>query len=204
MIRGRVAVSLGLALVPLLIECGSASQSQARGPRATKPPRPALPNGAQFYVAPTGSPSGDGSKERPWDLTTALAQPASVRPGSTIWLRGGVYGSGATIFLSRLVGSPQSPILVRQYEGERATINGGLQIGCCDKDPHPEKGAFAWFWGFEIASTIPVREGSGSGDGELASSVLVNAVDCWAPGTRLIDLVIHDARQGIGLWEEAR
>jgi hypothetical protein len=32
----------------------------------------------------------------------------------------------------------------------------------------------------------------------------VNAVDCWGPGTKLIDLVIHDDRQGIGIWEEAR
>src|SRR5438132_695952 len=42
-----------------------------------------------FYASPTGSPSGDGSLTNAWDLTTALAGPAAVTPGSTIWLRGG-------------------------------------------------------------------------------------------------------------------
>ena len=44
---------------------------------------------AEFYVAPNGSPSGSGSFANPWNLQTALNQPASVHPGDTIWLRGG-------------------------------------------------------------------------------------------------------------------
>jgi parallel beta-helix repeat protein len=153
-------------------------------------------------VAPNGRADADGSKDHPWDLATALKQPAAVQPGATIWLRGGSYGSGDTIFVSSLVGTGRDPIVVRQYPGERAAIHGGLQVGCCDKDPHPDRGAHSWFWGFEIAGTIPIRMGSSSAEG--AVSPLVNAVDCWAPGAKLIDLVIHDARQGIGLWEEAR
>ena len=127
-----------------------------------------------------------------------------VRPGATIWLRGGTYGSGATIFVSKLVGTADAPIVVRQYPGERAIINGGLQIGCCDKDPHPDRGSYVWFWGFEVASTITDRTGVPSTDTDLATSVLVNAVDSWAPGTKFINLVIHDSRQGIGIWEEAQ
>src|ERR1700681_1092391 len=46
---------------------------------------------AEFYVAPNGSASGDGSTARPWNLATGLGQPASVHPGDTIWLRGGRY-----------------------------------------------------------------------------------------------------------------
>lgn len=160
-------------------------------------------HGAEFYVAPNGSARSNGSKERPWDLVTALNQPRAVRPGATIWVRGGTYGSGATIFVSKLVGTESEPIVVRGYPGERATIDGGLQIGCCDQDPHPERGAYAWFRDLEITSSIPLRTGE-SKPGELAKSVLVNAVDCWAPGTKLIDLVIHDDRQGIGMWQEAR
>jgi hypothetical protein len=30
-----------------------------------------------------------------------------------------------------------------------------------------------------------------------------NAIDSWAPGTRFINLVIHDTREGIGWWSEA-
>src|SRR5688572_27622515 len=45
----------------------------------------------EFHVAPTGSPSGDGSFANPWDLATALSGPATVTPGSTIWLHEGTY-----------------------------------------------------------------------------------------------------------------
>src|SRR5690242_15319767 len=118
MIRGRLTVSLAVAFVPVLLQCGSASQGQSRTSRPVKIARPTLPSGPQFYVAPNGNPRGDGSKEHPWDLATALSGPVLVQPRSTIWLRGGTYGSGATIFVSRLVGRPEAPIIVRQYEGE--------------------------------------------------------------------------------------
>src|SRR5207237_1107658 len=94
--------------------------------------RPVHRPGEQFYVAPNGRPDGDGSLRNPWNLDTALSQPIGVRPGATIWVRGGVYGSGLTMFHSKLAGTQAAPIVVRQYPGERATINGGLQIGCCD------------------------------------------------------------------------
>ena len=35
---------------------------------------------AEFYAAPGGTPAGDGTKARPWDLATALGQ-AAIRPG---------------------------------------------------------------------------------------------------------------------------
>src|SRR5437016_11122256 len=44
-----------------------------------------------FYVSPNGSANGNGSINSPWDLQTALLQPAAVRPGDVIWMRGGTY-----------------------------------------------------------------------------------------------------------------
>src|SRR6476469_6924447 len=81
---------------------------------------PAL--GADFYVAPNASGSGNGSFSNPWQLQTALNQPSAVHPGDTIWLRGGTY-SGT--FVSLLNGTAASPIIVRQYAGELATLDGG-------------------------------------------------------------------------------
>jgi hypothetical protein len=52
----------------------------------------AMVRAADFYAAPGGSASGNGSSASPWDLQTALNQTVT-RPGDTIWLRGGVYGS---------------------------------------------------------------------------------------------------------------
>src|SRR5262245_3500373 len=42
-----------------------------------------------FHASPTGSPQGDGSVATPWDLATALLQPAAIKPGDTLWLHGG-------------------------------------------------------------------------------------------------------------------
>ncbi len=202
--RAISMVAIALAPAPLCMHCVSANPKiSTRMPAMQAAKTKPIHAGQQFYVAPNATPFGDGSMDNPWDLATALANPGRVRPGSTIWLRGGKYGNGLTIFRSKLVGSERAPIVVRNYPGERATIDGGIQIGCCDRDPKPDQGAFTWFWGLEITSSIPDRTGNAATDADLASSVLVNAVDVWAPGTKLINLIIHDARQGIGIWQEA-
>src|SRR5437660_5017221 len=136
-----------------------------------------LPPGSRVghYVASIRSASGDGSAGKPWDLATALAQPSAVQPGDTIWLRAGTY-RGA--FTSRLTGTASAPIIVRQYPGERATIDGNVIV----------RGAYTWYWGFEVTSSV------------LAPQDLM-AVDVSGPGTKLINLTVHDAGgNGVGLW----
>jgi len=147
-----------------------------------------LPGGNQHYVSPDGSRSGDGSLSRPWDLQTALNQPASVRPGDTIWLRNGVYGNGSTIFTSSLKGSSAQPILVRQYPGERATVNGGLSVS----------GSDAWFWGFEVTNLSVTNRITGCGGTNC--NMMPVGVDVYAPGSKFINMVVHDTAQGFGFW----
>ncbi len=144
----------------------------------------------EFFVSPSGSAKGDGSIDFPWDLVTALNHPRAVRPGDTIWLRGGVYGdgSGLTEFRSKLTGTSDRPIVLRRYANERAIVNGWLYI----------QGANTWYWGFEISSTVTDRTGRPDG-----ASKNVNSVDSYGPGVKLINLVLHDTRQGIGIWNEA-
>jgi hypothetical protein len=76
---------------------------------------------ANFFASSTGTSAGDGSQARPWDLRTALSQPGAVRPGDTIWVRGGTYAGGHS---SALNGTATAPIVVRNYNGERATVDG--------------------------------------------------------------------------------
>lgn len=76
---------------------------------------------SEFYVATNGTLDGDGSEARPWDLQTALNQPAAVQPGDTIWLRGGTYTGP---FTSHLTGTADAPIVVRSAPGEWAVIDG--------------------------------------------------------------------------------
>src|SRR5688572_20077343 len=84
----------------------------------------ALPAAASdWYVSPAGAPGNSGAIGSPWDLQTALNHPAAVKPGDTIWLRGGSY-KGA--YRSNLAGAAGAPIIVRQYPGERAILDGNI------------------------------------------------------------------------------
>jgi hypothetical protein len=157
------------------------SYAEVRREEDTAPPpsRPVPTGGAQFYVAPQGKPDGDGSKARPWDLATALAQPARVKAGDTIWLRGGVY-RGA--FKSKLSGDAAQPILLAQMMNERATIDGSLTI----------EGAWATYWGFEVTNSDTDR-----------TRERPTGVEIMGPHTRVINLVVHDCGNGIAFWSPA-
>lgn len=148
---------------------------------------------AQYYVSPQGLPTNNGSISSPWNLQTALNHPAAVRPGDTIWLRGGTY-SGS--FISYLRGTTSAPIIVRQYAGERAIIDGGpssaatLLLG----------GAATWFWGFEVtnSSTAP-RTTMGSSFSLRANGVLISG-----PNIKCINLIVHDVgNEGFGVFSNA-
>jgi hypothetical protein len=138
-----------------------------------------------FYVAANGSSRGDGSRAKPWDLETALSQPSAVKPGSTIWLRGGTYSSVS----SKLKGTAQAPIIVRQFPGERAIVDGVIMA----------YGEYTWFWGFEITNSEPRhltdaergRRGPGLG--------------LYGRGHKAINLVIYNAgHPAISFGEEVQ
>jgi len=138
-----------------------------------------------IYVAPNGSPKGNGTPERPLDLATALSARNPARPGATIWLRGGVY-RGA--FTSQLSGSSQSPITVRQYPGERATID-GAGIGA---SPLTINGGYAIYWGFEVINSDRDR-----------SQERPTGVNVLGHHVKLINLIVRDNGIGIGFWAPA-
>jgi len=160
----------------------------------------ALAAGASdFYVSPNGSPDAPGDSDHPWDLATALAQPSSVAPGDTIWLRGGTYRG---TFTANLNGTAAAPIVVRQYPGERATIDGG-DSGW--KSIFTVAGSYAWYWGFEITSSDPnrVSQQTGSNPTDIGrGNVQTEQSSRTGDGLKFINLVIHDV-QDVGLWKEA-
>jgi hypothetical protein len=125
-----------------------------------------------WYASPTGSSGASGTASAPWDLATALGGGhGKVQPGDTIWLRGGTYGAGdnSTVYTSALTGTSTQPIIVRQYPGERATLNANLAVN----------GAYTWYMDFEVANT---QTGPQS----------INGISHAGLGTKLIDLVVHD------------
>src|SRR5579883_1761553 len=136
-----------IATVPVTL-----AVSLTRGSSAT--------TGNSWYASPDGTYMGDGSISNPWDIETAFDNaPHAVKPGDTIWLRGGKYGDGTAgaILTYGLVAKPDAPIIVRAYPGERPIIDAWLQVGCCDQAPDPKRGAYVWFWGIEFAGFNPDR-----------------------------------------------
>src|SRR5688572_3552168 len=91
-----------------------------------------------FYVAVNGTAANDGTPERPWDLVTALNHPTAVKPGDTIFIRGGVYSKTGT-WTPKLVGSLTTPIIVKATPYERVQVTGSWQIN----------GSDTWYWGLE-------------------------------------------------------
>ena len=155
-----------------------------------------------YYVSPTAGSGGNGSFGNPWQLQIALNQPSQVQPGDTIWLRGGTYTGS---FTSNLNGTSASPIIVRQYTGERATLDSGVNANC--NAIVTVKGSYTWFWGFEVMSSDTKRSTTTTG----SDPPDITRGDGFAldqstphPGIKFINLIIHDARQGVSFWKEAQ
>lgn len=152
---------------------------------------------SDFYVSPTGAAGNNGSIGSPWDLQTALNQPAAIKPGDTVWLRGGTY-SGA--YRSNLAGAAGLPIIVRQYPGERAVLDGNNAAAKSSGRVLQINGSYAWFWGFEVMSseTGPPVESSGP---DVPEGIVIRD----SHHIKLINLIVHDlVGQGIAFWSENR
>jgi hypothetical protein len=93
--------------------------------------------GAEWHVKTTGTAGGSGAEASPWDLQTALNQPASVKPGDTIWVHAGTYTGP---FTSNINGTAAAPVVVRAAAGERATVKGAITY----------YGSHVWFWGLDV------------------------------------------------------
>ncbi|MEO8592798.1 MAG: Ig-like domain-containing protein [Candidatus Solibacter sp.] len=155
-------------------------------------------------MATNGSAAGSGAITSPWDVVTGLKGGAGrVHPGDTVWMRGGIYGDSRGVFYNTTVGTATAPIIFRAFPGERATINNWLQVGCCDQSAQPNKGSYTWFWGLEFANNITDRTGGLAGPPDWSAAAVSWLADTWGPGTKFINNVFHDGKQGPALWREA-
>lgn len=151
---------------------------------------------AEFHVSPSGKPEGNGSAQQPWDLATALATPAAVQPGDTLWLHAGTYRGG---FISKLAGKPGMPIVVRGASGGRATI---------DTHPRDERdnglfsiqGADCVYRDLEFTCSHEKR--STEIPQSWPADIRRGSVDVRADRVALVNLVVHDQAQGFGFWSQ--
>src|SRR5688572_13683450 len=149
--------------------------------------------GREFFVSPAGRSTGTGTSADPLDLATALSTISPARAGDKIWLRGGVYNG---TFTSYLTGSLTAPIIVRQYPGERATINASSRT----VPALSVHGADTWYWGFEVTDTNTTRVTSNY---SYTPGLRATSVNVYGPRTRFINMVVHDGEQGFGFWNPA-
>lgn len=146
-----------------------------------------------FYVSPTGSSLNNGSIGYPWILQTALSGGLGGIPvSSTIWLRDGTYTSPAQnnsngtltekLFVGTIDGTAVSPITFRQYPGERATIDGGIE----------SQGDYTIFQGFEIMNST---------DRTVCADERAPGLTLYGLANKARNMIIHDAgHPGIGFW----
>ncbi len=153
---------------------------------------------SQWYVAPQGSPSGQGTINSPWDLTTALeggVKKTEIKPGDVIWLRGGRYAGTFTV---RVQGRDGAPVHLRQYPNERAVIE--KNEASRETAALNVRASNVWFWDFEVTNSFSDRR-------PLDASNELNpwrgsGINIWETNTKYINLKIHDNGHGFGLWNE--
>jgi hypothetical protein len=105
-----------------------------------------------------------------------------VRPGDTIWLREGVYQGK---FTSQLRGTASQPIIVRNYMGERATID-GVTLQPSEAIIQLNSSEHTWYWGLELTESAKfMNPPPGAASAHFG-------FDGGGPGVRLINNIIHD------------
>lgn len=154
---------------------------------------------AHFYVSATATAAGDGSKDNPWQLQKALNAPAPlINPTDTIWvwLLGGTYKGtfdAQTSFNCFTNGTQTSPIIFRNYNSQRVTLDGNLtytlmcNLGKC---------SYTWFWGLEVMN-------SDTSDRDHSNINRMGNVYCTAENMKFINMIVHDLGSGLDTWKTA-
>ncbi len=76
---------------------------------------------ASYYVAPNGNNNNPGTLAAPWRTISYAASNSAIRPGDTVYIRGGTYNE---YVLQRISGTLSSPITYRNYPGETPVLTG--------------------------------------------------------------------------------
>ena len=155
-----------------------------------------ISSAAQLYVGPDGKATNPGTKNKPWDIASALDGSRKVSAGDTIYLLEGTYKRRPKeLFEIRLTGTAENPIHIRPVSGQRVRIDGGLSI--------QSPSAHVWIHNVEIFVSEPVPKKAvspGSHPKDLnrpwGGVHMHGGKNC-----KYINLIIHDCCQGISCWK---
>lgn len=147
-----------------------------------------------LFVSSTGTPSGSGTRERPYDLATALSGRVG-KPGATFWLRGGDYTLGHID--TKIEGAPGQPVTFRQWPGERARVNGSVTFF--------ESAGHVVLRDLEIFGADTNRFSKQTDVGFKPTDIKsVPGIATYVPNMSFINLIVHDqTRHGFYLSHES-
>ena len=149
--------------------------------------------GGVYHVKVSGTASGDGSINNPWDLRTALNRTRTVQAGDTIWVHGGTYRG---VFTSGLRGNASVPVIVKAVQGEEVILDGNTTRGTAVLS---FEGQYTWVWGLTITCNVENRTGDPAITGDYKDGVYF-----IGPHNKLINCVIRDnGGSGVGFWNPA-
>jgi hypothetical protein len=146
-----------------------------------------------IYVSPTGKPDGDGTKDKPLDVFTALGDGSPAKGGDTIFLMGGMYegrmnGTKRVPFSLAVSGeSAEKPVKITPVPGAAAHLNGTGDL----------KSSYAEYIGLDIGDLKWDASQKTQQD-----DTALNATG--GVGAKMINCNIFGGSMGTGGWSTAR
>jgi len=190
--RRIIGGGCALAFILIVVLCTGANAQEA----AAKSAVPAT----ERFIAPDGKATNAGTKDSPWDIA-ALDGSKKIAPGTTVWMRGGLYRHPDRSFSNhgfsvRLAGTKEKPIVVRAMPGERVTLDGGLVV--------QQPSTYLWLRDLEITVSDPRPvepvPPPAAGWGKYIHRPWGGLNVYSGKGCKFINLVIHDNCQGVSWW----
>jgi len=170
-----ILLLLSIVIVGVLVVSLASQADEAKTSRALAPPQ-------AFYVAPTGQPNGDGSRERPWpSVAFALDK---VGGGQTIILRPGLY-QGPIVVPRQYAGREGQPTLVKSEEKWKAVIYGSRTHAVSTEDDCD----WVTFDGLHVYGAI--------GDGVKLNGDYNTVRNCWIHHCLDMGVAMHNQEGGV-------
>jgi hypothetical protein len=145
-----------------------------------------------YYVSPSGYGEAYGSATDPLDLATVFRPNSMIRPGDTVWLKGGRYVGD---FDSYLNGERDKPIVLRAAPGENVIIDGSIYV----------YGDWTTYWGLEVMNASGwARTSLQPGTPTNPPIASRQGFEVFNEGNAFINNIVHDTFQGFGVWKEAK
>lgn len=139
-----------------------------------------LVSAANYYVSPYAV-SGDGSFANPGTFQGAMTN-SEIGQGDFVWCRGGTYSGLFSATLKST--SSNSPVIVRNFNRERAIIDGQLAGSNSSTN--------VWFWGLEFIDSHKADR-----------SNPFDTIHGFGRGAKFINCLIHDCCIGIAGGESS-